>query len=228
MPRICLILGVAFMLLVPSFATSAEPSPDLVREFQETKAKAEAGDADAQYKLAQMYVKGAGTEKNDAAAAPWYRKLAERGDPRGQSMLAVFYTNARGVPRDYDEAIKWFRKAAAQNSSHAQYNLGYMYAVGKGVAKDDVESARWYGLAAEQNDKGSQRILGGLYAAGRGVPKDLVQAYAWTSVAGDLTSDSDVVVKQLAKLTEQMTPDQQAAAKKLATEIQARVTKPKP
>jgi TPR repeat protein len=191
-------------------------------DLNDLRKRAEAGDADAQYRLGGLYGKGsADVPKDDAEAVKWYRKAAEQGDRRGQSMLGVMYTNARGVSRDYDEAMKWFRLAAAQNSAHAQYNLGYMYAVGKGVERDDEQSAEWYQLAAEQGDKTSQRILGSLYAAGRGVPKALDVAHAWTVVAGGEANPTTKA--QLAKLTAQMTPKELTSAADLAAIIGNRV-----
>ena len=195
----------------------AEPTAAQTQEFQETKALAEKGDVNAQYKLAGMYTLGVVTPKNDVEAVTWFRKAAEQNDPRGQSMLGVMYTNARGVERDYTEAIKWFNKAAAQKSAHAQYNLGHMYSTGKGVKQDNVESANWYRKAAEQNDANSQRILGNLYLLGRGVPKDLVHAHAWTSVYA--AKGNEPAKKEVLKFEEQMTPAQIAEAKKLAQEI---------
>ncbi len=202
------------------------PTEAEVREFLETKSKAEAGNVDAQYKLGGMFAKGAGTAKDDASAVLWYRKVAEQNDPRGQSMLGVMYTNARGVPRDYAIALKWFHKAAEQNSAHAQYNLGHMYGAGKGVPQDDTKSAEWYRKAAEQNDVNSQRILGALYAAGRGVPQDLVQAHAWTKVSGAI--ENDATKQQLMKLEAQMTAEQKAAAVEAAKEIETRVARRQP
>lgn len=200
-------------------SSGAEPPTAEVRTFQETKAQAEAGDVDAQYKLAGLYSKGTGTPKDDAAAVQWYRKVAEQNDRRGQSMLAVMYTNARGVPRDYDRAIELFRRAAAQNSAHAQYNLGHMYATGKGVPQDEKESADWYRKAARQGDVGSQSILASLYAAGRGVPQDFVQAYAWTKVAA--ATGNAPSQQELLKYAARLTTEQRAEADKVAGEITA-------
>ena len=45
------------------WASAAEPTAHEVREFQETKAKAEAGDVNAQYKLGGMFGKGAGVPR---------------------------------------------------------------------------------------------------------------------------------------------------------------------
>ena len=40
---------------------------------------AEQGDADAQYKMGQMYEKGIGVSKNESEAQDWYIKAAEQG-----------------------------------------------------------------------------------------------------------------------------------------------------
>lgn len=221
MNHLALLLCAFLAFVFGSYSAAAEPTAAEVQAFREAKTRAEAGDVNAQYGLAQMYNLGTGVPKSDAEAAIWYRKAAEQNDPRGQSMLGVFYTNARGVPRDYAEAMKWFRKAAEQNSSHAQYNLGHMYGSGKGVTKDDAESAAWYRKAAEQNSAVSQRVLGTLYALGRGVPKDLVQAHAWTKVGNG--AGNEAAKQQLQKLETQMTPEQIAEAAKLAAEISARL-----
>lgn len=201
----------------------SDTTDTLVREFQKTKVKADAGNVDAQYQLAKLYSSGKGTKKDEFEAVKWFRRVAEKNDPRGQSMLGVMYTNARGVKRDYRQAITWFRKAAAQNSAHAKYNLGYMYAVGKGVPQDQMQAAAWYLQAANQNDAGSQRIIGERYAVGRGVEKDLVRAYAWTQVS--MPRGGAANKKQLLAIQSQMTPDQITKAKKLMRETVARLKK---
>ena len=65
----------------PSASTSTTPS-----EFEEIKAKAEAGDADAQFNLGVMYRKGQGMEQDYKEAFKWWKKAADQGhamDPWG-------------------------------------------------------------------------------------------------------------------------------------------------
>src|SRR5882762_3277305 len=50
--------------------------------FEDTKAKAESGDAQAQGKLADCYFLGKGVNEDLAEAAKWYRKAANQGDSR--------------------------------------------------------------------------------------------------------------------------------------------------
>ena len=64
-----------------------------------------------------------------------------------------------------------------------------------------------------------------MFVAGRGVPKDLVQAHAWTQVY--IANGNEAAKPGLVKLGAEMTPDQIAAAEKLAREITEKLPQPK-
>jgi len=49
------------------------------KRFEDTKAKAEKGDAQAQCNLGLCYEEGAGVAKDAAEAVKWYRKAADQG-----------------------------------------------------------------------------------------------------------------------------------------------------
>lgn len=74
--------------------------------------QAQAGDAEAQYYLGQMFERGLGVPPDYEAAAEWYRKAAEQGDTAAQISLGSLYESGLGVPRDGEEAIRWYRRAA--------------------------------------------------------------------------------------------------------------------
>ena len=95
---------------------SAIPPP-----FAETKAKAEAGDADAQFNLGVMYYQGLGVEQDLKEAVKWYQKAADQGDvAMAQFNLGVMYEKGKGVEQDFKEAVKWYQKAADQGDAMAQ------------------------------------------------------------------------------------------------------------
>ena len=94
----------ALALCVPVQAQT--PETDALR------ARAEAGDAEAQLSLGFMYL-GA---QDDAEAMRWYRRAADQGYARAQNILGVMYGNGEGVPQDYVEAHIWYNLAAAQSS----------------------------------------------------------------------------------------------------------------
>ena len=82
--------------------------------FEEFKAKAEKGDAEAQFKLGGCYRLGVGVAKEAPEAVKWYRKAAEQGHAQAQNNLGICYYTGNGVTSDMVEAAKWFRKAAEQ------------------------------------------------------------------------------------------------------------------
>ena len=127
----------------------AQQSEALRKLFLEDKAKAEKGDAVAQYNLGIRYADGQGVEKDDVEAVKWYRKAAEQNVASAQSNLGFSYENGQGVEKDYAEAVKWYRKAAEQNFAEAQTNLGFGYASGQGVEKDYAEAYAWYNIASK-------------------------------------------------------------------------------
>jgi hypothetical protein len=207
-----------FALLLVSatalFPLAAQQNKTDQKPIEAIKAKAEAGDAEAQFQLGRRYDHGEGVAKDFVEAVKWYRKAAEQNHPRAQYNLAICYGVGDGVPKDPGEAVKWYRKAAEQNFADAQNNLGGCYEEGEGVAKDLVEAAKWYRKAAEQNDALAQMNLGRCYATVGGVTKDVVEAYKWFLLA---SAQGEERSKELMPLLEkQMSPDQLDEARKRA------------
>ena len=84
---------------------------------------AEAGEANAQYFLGNMYQTGRGVTKNYTEAVKWFRRAAEQGHTGGQYFLAGMYEKGIGVREDKGEAVNWYRKAARQGHPLAQKAL---------------------------------------------------------------------------------------------------------
>jgi hypothetical protein len=79
---------------------------------------------------------------------------------------------------------------------------------GEGVDRNETEAAKLFGKAAAQNNPIAQNRLAHLYAVGRGVKQDIAQAVAWNLLA----SADGVKDPQLDALSDQLTPQQRAAA----------------
>ena len=134
-------------------------NPDVLRaqqalqaQFEATKAKAETGDAQAQYNLADCYLVGQGVAKDEVEAVNWYRKAADQNYVLAEDDLGICYAIGLGVAKDDVKALKWWRKAAQQNCSDAQLSLGVCFQTGHGVEQDNVQAYKWYNLAAAQGD----------------------------------------------------------------------------
>jgi len=150
-----------------------------------TQARAEQGDADAQYRLGRMYARGEGVPQDYSQAVAWFRKAAEQGNAKGQNGLGAMYLGGQGVPQDYAQAMAWFRRAAAQGEAMAQANLGVMYDNGLGVPLDYAQAAAWYRQSAEQGYAEAQYNIGVMFVDGQGVPQDYAQAVAWYRKAAE-------------------------------------------
>ena len=83
----------------------------------ETVQRAEAGDAAAQFKLAEHRL--VAEPDNPERMLHWLRESARQGYPLAQTSLGVLYLNGDGVALDRAEAYAWFTLAADQGESGA-------------------------------------------------------------------------------------------------------------
>ncbi len=90
------------------------------KAFEEFRAAAAGGDADAQREMGRCYASGGVVPKDMVEAVKWYRKAAEQGDPEAQKDLGYCYASGEGVAKDHGEAVKWYRKAAQQGDREAR------------------------------------------------------------------------------------------------------------
>jgi TPR repeat protein len=103
--------------------SGAIPVVEATPQFEATKAKAETGDAQAQYNLAECYANGQDVAKDEIEALKWFRKAAEQNYAPAQCELANCYYYGLTVAQGYAEAVKWYRKAAEQNNAAAQSEM---------------------------------------------------------------------------------------------------------
>ena len=83
------------------------------------RAQAIAGDADAQFNLAQAYKLGRGVPADLKVAEDWYRKAAAQGHIRAEDNLGlVMFQNG-----DRQRALPYIEKSANRGDPRAQYVL---------------------------------------------------------------------------------------------------------
>lgn len=107
------------------------------------------GDADAQFRLGDMYAKGEGVTQDFKQAFDWYLKAASHDEPRAQLAVAQAYEQGRGVAQDSKRAATWYLMAAEHGNPRAEYAIGLMYAKGADVPRDLVQARKWLGLAGD-------------------------------------------------------------------------------
>lgn len=147
------------LALRSSDQTTVKDSQLGASQVSELQTKAEAGDAEAQLKLARAYAGGYGVPQSDVLSAKWYRKAAEQGNADAQNSLGTMYRTGDGVERDKVEALNWYRKAARQNNAEAMFNLGTAYYNGDGVAINDSAAYAWFVLAKQEGSKSAMAAV---------------------------------------------------------------------
>ena len=140
----------AFCLCLPLVGDDAAK-----KKFEETKAKAEKGDASAQLNLGYMYFSGKGVPNGQKEAAKWIRKAAEQGLATAQSIMGAMYANGNGVLKDDKEAVKWYRKALNRRR-RAQTSLGAMYYNGGGILEDYETAYAWINIAVANGNSNAE------------------------------------------------------------------------
>jgi hypothetical protein len=126
---------------------AAFETKQFARAYQLLLPLAQAGHAEAQYRLAIMAQNGLGQAVNMTDAVRWMQAAAEQGLDLAQHGLGFMYFTGEGLKQDYSQALHWFHLAASQDLAGAQATIGSMYEEGKGVEKDLAEAKRWYAKA---------------------------------------------------------------------------------
>lgn len=147
--------------------------------FTAILARAEAEDAESQYRLANMYYSGRGVTKDRAMAVKWWRKAAEGGNAKAQYNLACCYSCGCQVAKDQHEAFKWCQKAAEQGIADAQCTIGNLYLEGDVVKRDVSKAVMWIEKAGEQGVLWAQYFLGYSYYYGKTTEKNPTKAAIW-------------------------------------------------
>ena len=165
-------LAGAIVLAGSAFAQA----PDITK----IKADAEAGNAEAQARLAIAYFNGNGVAKDEREALKWVQKAADGGSALGQLNLGNMYLNGGcGLKQDPSEAFKWFAKSAEQRHRGGQCMLGESYLFGQGVKKSEQDAAKWFALAAKAGSPRAQGYYAYMLANGLGIERSLEEALAW-------------------------------------------------
>ena len=119
---VAVLTALAATACAPQESVSESATDDATTpEFDALRARAEAGNAVAQYTLALRYDFGfsQGVLQDDAEALRWFRLAAEQGHAAAQYNLGFMYRTGRGVPENPGEAIRWWRLAAEQGNAGA-------------------------------------------------------------------------------------------------------------
>ena len=148
--------------------TLALISEDRAEAVQICTEKAEAGDAEAQCILGEMYMCGYVVPLDLEKALEWTQKAVQQDIPRAKSNLALLCLYGHVVERDLDKAFELMCEAAEQGYDYAQAMLGVFYELGLGTEPDSEKAFEWYTKSAEQGQHLGMLYLGKAYFKGTG------------------------------------------------------------
>jgi TPR repeat protein len=176
---------VAYLLCIPEPVWAIAYIPPITQaEIAETRRKAMAGDAGAEYTVGAWYQSGInGFPANLTLAAKWYLKAAEQGDTQAQSQIGEMYEFGEGVRQDHEKAVSWIRKATIQYSASSMMIAG-RYAEGINAPQNLRKAIDWYRMSAEAGHVVAQTLLGNLYATPAG-GENYAEAASWYRKATD-------------------------------------------
>ncbi len=139
------------------------------------ESQAQAGDAEAQYRLGEIYEAGLGeAQSDDAMAIAWYGKAAGQGHVRAAFRLGRLLERQPGEAR---AAAAAYRQASEAGVPEATYNLARLHRDGVGVERDVRKAAALYRQAYAEGLTRATLDLAQLALVG--VERDEVVALAW-------------------------------------------------
>jgi len=168
---------------------------------------AEAGDPDAQYRVADTYYRAPEgfIKDKDGETVRWYQKAADNGHTAAQYSLGVIYGEGRcGVTKNLYKAFELFEKAANKGDVDSYYSLAMAYCNGEGVAQNPEKAFEWmkkFSEIVKPDDSlcnSAWYNLGVLYEEGTGTEKDLNKAREWYGkAAANGFEEAQEALKQL-------------------------------
>lgn len=154
---------------------------DFSRAVEEWRKPAAAGDADAQFNLAQAYKLGKGVAADMARAEALYLKAAQQGHLQAADAygLLLFQSGRR------EAAMTWIASSAGRGEPRAQYILGVAHYNGDLALKDPV---RAYALMTRAAAAGLETAKATLATMDQALPLD--QRQQGIALAAELEGDA--------------------------------------
>lgn len=139
--RFCVFVLMTLILMLPMLAQA-----DGLFDFQMKLAKK--GNAEAQYKVGEMYETGFGVEQDMTEAKSWITKSAGQGHENAGFKLLYWDVEKNGVTAANKTDVEAIKTKAKEGNPQAQFTVGKMHAYGVGVKKNPDKAISWLNKAA--------------------------------------------------------------------------------
>ena len=132
---------IILILLIP-LAVQADDS------FDSQMKLAKQGNAEAQFKVGEMYENGFGVNQDNREAKYWITRSANQNHETARFKLLYWDMERKGINGENKPKVKELNTKAKQGNAQAQYYLGKMYANGVGIKKNPDVATDWLKKAA--------------------------------------------------------------------------------
>ncbi len=166
---------------------------ELLRQAEETEARAKSGDPKAQAALARTLLTDEPNFRKNRRALVLLKQAAKKREPEALYLLGLVHLRGQGVARDDALGMRYLEEAAYLGHLAAQIDLAKAYRLGlpEGAERQTAaERARaaekalyWTRLAAARGDSLSSYIAGCAYRDGTGTPRNYEEAKKWLLAA---------------------------------------------
>lgn len=142
MGRWALLMGMLAMC-GGELAAAAQSTGDLSNSlFALQMRRAEQGDREAQFGVAERLREGRGVNRDLAGSLRWYRAAAEAGHAAAAFRVGECYERGLGVPKDPTVAFQWYERAAKGGNADARAKLAERTAREQAEQKAQEKAAR--------------------------------------------------------------------------------------
>ena len=137
---------IALLALVVFLTEISTAQADMVFDFQ--MKLAQKGNAEAQYKVGEMYESGRGVAKNQIEAMRWINKAAAQGHQAAGYKLLYYDLKKTGVTAANKPKLIDLQNAAKAGDGYAQYYVGLMHSRGVGLRRNSTVALDWLNKAS--------------------------------------------------------------------------------
>ena len=142
--RVAILILIKILILVLPLVVQAN---DI---FDSQMKLAKQGNAEAQFKVGEMYEAGFGVEQDTREAKYWITRAANQNHEIARFKLLYWDMEAKGLNAENKIKVNELNTKAKQGNAQAQYYLGKMYAYGVGIKKNPDVAIGWLNKAASK------------------------------------------------------------------------------
>jgi len=169
MIRIAVLLTIAVM----AFSATAKAQD---RDLAALTQAAQAGEASAQFEMAERLRRGDGVLQNYSRAVEWYRAAADQGESRAKNALGALMISGLGGQADPEAGFALLQEAAQTGELRHIFDLATAYEQGLGTAVDMAQAVALLQKAAAGGYVEAQVSLGVIYHLGTAGDIDIARA----------------------------------------------------